>query len=246
MLAAMSRALVALLLLASPAAVAGQCPDFAGGSAALQAADPGARLSFIRERLKKEAPRARLYTGLWGGAFSLIALGELALIPVTAPAEHVDNYAGAISSLVSVGVLVALPLEVMEDADAFDGRVANLTATAGPCAGLAEAERLFLRDAEGEAFGVSLLMHGTNVALNAVLALVLGLGFGHWEAGALNAVVGAVLGEASIFTQPTQLVTDLERYRAGHLSPSAATALRFGAGASFTPGSVGLQIGATF
>jgi hypothetical protein len=243
---AMRTALAALLLVASLPAFAGQCADFAGGSAALQAADSAARLTFIRERLKREAPRARLYTGLWGGAYSLITLGELALVPVTAPAEHVDNYAGAIASLVTVGMLIAMPLEVMDDADAFDGRVANQAASGGPCAGLAEAERLFLRDAEGEAFGVSLLMHGTNVALNAVLALVLGLGYGHWGAGALNAVVGAVLGEATIFTQPTQLVTDLERYREGNLAPSAAAAMRFGAGASFALGTVGVQLGATF
>ena len=246
MLPAMKTALLALLLFAPTMAVAGQCADFAGGSAALQAAEPAARLTFIRERLKHEAPRARLYTGLWGAGYSLLALGQLALVPAMAPPERVDYYVGAIASAVTVGLVVGMPLAVMEDADAFDGRIASITAASGSCAALAEAEKLLARDAEGEAFGVSWIMHGANVVLNAVLGLVLGLGYGHWEAGVLDAVVGAALGEATIFTQPTQLVTDLERYRAGDLSPPAATALRLGAGASFTPGGFSLRVGATF
>ncbi|MHB8877432.1 MAG: hypothetical protein ACYC8T_27385, partial [Myxococcaceae bacterium] len=127
----------------------------------------------------------------------------------------------------------------------FEARTADSSAQPGPCPTLASAERLFLRDAEGEAFGVSWLLHGANVVFNVAVGLVLGLGWGHWESGAINAAAGIAIGEVMILTQPTGVVSDLERYRGGELRPPAQMAWRVGAG-PLGRGGFGLRLGASF
>lgn len=47
--------------------------------------------------------------------------------------------------------------------------------------------------------------------------LVLGIGYGHWAGGALNAGIGIVVVELKMLTQPTGSVRALERCRTGIL-----------------------------
>ena len=87
----------------------------------------------------------------------------------------------------------------------------------------AEAERLLVNSAENERLGRSWLMHGANVVYNVLSLLVLGLVFDRWASGALNAVVGVLIGEAMILTQPTSAEDTLRRYRSGEWDASSAT-----------------------
>jgi hypothetical protein len=58
-------------------------------------------------------------------------------------------------------------------------------------------------------------VHLGNVLFNVGLGLFLGLGYHHWEAGAINAGVGIAVGEALILTRPTAAIDDLDAYRLG-------------------------------
>jgi hypothetical protein len=72
-------------------------------------------------------------------------------------------------------------------------------------------------------------VHVGNVVLNAGVGLFLGLGYHHWVAGALNFASGAAIGEVIIFTQPTNVVDGLRRYRDGALDEAPGEALDDGA-----------------
>ncbi len=223
--------LLAVALVVPTAASAGQCPELSGASTALRGLDADARLRFVRQRLAREQGRARLWTGAWGGGYAALSLGQLAAMPLLGPADQIDNAIGVFTSVVGVAELVAFPLDVLSDQPTLEARLPNLLAGPNPCAALAEAERVFVRDAESEASGVTWLMHGANLAFNVLVGLVMGLGYGHWEAGAIEAATGFALGEATLFTQPTGLVGDLDRYRAGHFdAPAAESSWRLGAG----------------
>ena len=91
-------------------------------------------------------------------------------------------------------------------------------AAAGACSLVAEAERLLLRDAASEEFGRGPLVHVGNFALNLGLGLLIALGFGHGVVAAISTIVGIVVGEIQVATQPTGAVALLQRYRAGDLT----------------------------
>ena len=52
-------------------------------------------------------------------------------------------------------------------------------------------------------------MHAANVLVNVGFGLVLGIGYDHWVAGAVNFAIGVVFGELTIFTMPLRLPTTL-------------------------------------
>jgi len=124
---------------------------------------------------------------------------------------------GAGSSAIGLAPLLISPLEVQGDGAELEALPPLSLERDEICARLADAERRLVRDANGEAAGRSWLMHSANLAVNAGVLLLLGLGFHHWKAGAINGVLGTAVGEAMILSQPTGAVDALDRYRAGHL-----------------------------
>jgi hypothetical protein len=85
------------------------------------------------------------------------------------------------------------------------------------CSLLADAETRLVRDAEDQRQQQRWWFHAGNLAFNAGVTLLLGLGFHHWTSGLINGGAGAVVGEALILTQPTRTIDDLRAYRAGAL-----------------------------
>jgi len=209
-----------LLLLAAAPAGAGECPAIAGGDPALAEIDAEARLGFIRDRLAREAGRAKTWSEAWTLGWGLLTGGQLALVPILDDrGTQIDLLVGAGSSAIGLAGQLILPLSVIGDQQRLEGSLQKSPAGPDRCELLRQAEEMFIQDAENEAEGRGWLMHGANVLINVGAMLILGLGFDRWESGAINAAAGLAIGELMIFTQPAALEDDLERYRKADLPP---------------------------
>lgn len=198
------------------------CRRIAGGTVALEAADARLRLRFLDEGLAREAYRARFWAWSWAGIYSALTAGN-GILALTASStdDKIDDAVGAAASFVGLAVLIVLPLKIMRDQRWLARRLRRAPAGEDPCAPLADAERLLLRDADSEAFGSGPLVHAGNFAFNIGIALLLGVGFGHWKQAAITGLVGIAIGEIQAFTQPTGAVRLLRDYRAGRWSQGA-------------------------
>lgn len=216
-------------LLASPARAqnAGRCPSAAGGGPALLAVDAQLRLRWIDERLARTAHRAQIWTWGWGTGIVVATVGNLVPLAFVPPNDRIDWYAGAATTIVGIVPLLIAPLDVVADSRSLRAEMAAWPPGADLCLLLASAEGKLVRDAKNQADGRRWWYHVVNVALNAGVGLFLGLGYHHWLAGGFNAVTGAVIGEAIIFTQPTSSIDDLAAYRAGSLGVVKAAGLAF-------------------
>jgi hypothetical protein len=207
--------------LGAPPARAGECTTaVVKGDTALGSIDAGVRLHWIREHLGAEARRARVWSWAWAGVYTGLTAGQLAITPAFSTRDRRDYYVGAGASFLGLAVIGIMPLEVMADQKRLEKRLRTAPPGTHECALLAEAEQLLLRDAKGEAFGVSELVHLGNVVVNLGVFLGIALGFGHWSSATISFVTGVAVGEVMIFTQPTGAVDDLRRYRAGDLVPA--------------------------
>jgi hypothetical protein len=215
-------AVVVVLALAAPAARAATCAPGAATTARVDALDPELRLRFIDGELARSAHRANVWVWGWTLALGVGTIGNLVPVPFVPADERVDWYTGAVTTVIGVVPLLALPPEVIADARQLHARL-GARGTTDVCALLADAETRLVRDAENQADGRRWWVHVGNVIVNAGVGLFLGLGYHHWVAGALNAASGAAIGEIIIFTQPTDAIDGLRRYREGTLDEGAAT-----------------------
>ncbi|HZL20229.1 MAG TPA: hypothetical protein VFG23_21030, partial [Polyangia bacterium] len=128
-------------------------------------------------------------------------------------------YTGAVSAAVGVAAFVFAPPAILHDAPALRADMAEARADADPgvCSLLAGAEARLVHDAQDEARQRRWYIHAGNLVFNAGLGLFLGLGYHHWSGGVINALAGAAVGEALIFTSPTATIDDLAAYRSGAL-----------------------------
>jgi hypothetical protein len=211
------RALAVAVLLASLRAEAAHCRAIEGGTPALERMDAQLRIDWIRDRLRTGARRARIWAWTWAGIYSALTVGNLILSGVDPEEKKVDDYLGAAASFIGLGTFIVTPLRIMRDQRWLDRRLRNAPPGIDPCVLVADAERLLIRDADGEAFGKSPLVHAGNFGINLACALILGLGFGHWDQAAIQGAVGIVIGEVMILTQPQEAIHDLARYRRGEL-----------------------------
>jgi hypothetical protein len=217
----------------------GRCPAIQDGAAVLADIDPAFRLHWIDAHLARTAHRAHLWTWGWGAALAVGTVANLAPLAFVAPDQRIDWYVGAGTTLIGIVPLVIAPLDVVGDSAALRAKVAAADSAGDLCPLLADAERTLLRDARNQADGRRWWMHVANVALNVGVGLFLGLGYHHWLAGGFNAVSGAAIGEAIIFTQPTSSIDDLATYRSGALAGAVAGAPGFAR-------STGLAVATTF
>lgn len=194
-----------------------RCPAPDGASPALGSVDPTHRLTWIDAHLTATEKTARLWTYGWGGGIAAAGVGSLVAVPFVAHENRVDWYTGAVSAAVGVAAFVFAPPAVLHDAPALRGDLARAAPDADVCALLAGAEARLVHDAQDEQQQRRWYVHVGNLVFNAGLGLFLGLGYHHWSAGAINALAGAAVGEALIFTSPTSTLDDLAAYRKGDL-----------------------------
>jgi hypothetical protein len=236
---------VLLLMALSGTASARECAVIEGGAASLAGVDAGERLSFLRDGLREAAHRARIWSWAWGATYSALTVGQVALGVIGPPEDRPKYFVFAVPSAIAVAALAIVPLKVMRDQRWLEKRIANAAPGEDPCALLAEAERLLLRDAESEHKGQGWLLNVGNFALNLAAGLVLAFAFHNREAAAVNGVVGFALGELQFDTQPTESVKLLARYRANAFGPTAAPT-RLGLAPILGGGQYGLALGTTF
>ena len=219
--------LVAALVVAAaaPAGAATRCPAGAGANTTLGDIDGETRLAWIDTRLSRTARRARLYTWGWGVGIVGATVGNLVPLAFVSPEDRVDWYTGAGTTIIGIVPLLIAPLDVVEDAHALHAGIAAAPAGDDVCLRLADAETRLVRDAKNQEDGQRWWLHVANVALNTGVGLFLGLGFHHWGAGALNAVTGVIIGELIIYSQPTETMNDLRRYRDGALGDEKALSM---------------------
>jgi len=208
---------VAVLGWSAPAGAQVRCPLPDTASSALGGVQPARRLSWISERLTHAEKNARLWTFGWGGGIAAAGVGSLVAVPFVTSESRVDWYTGAVSAGVGVAAFVIAPPAILRDAPALRAEIARASADADLCPLLAAAEARLVHDARDEERQGRWYVHVGNLVFNAGLGLFLGLGYHHWGAGAINAVAGAAVGEAIIFTQPTATIDDLGSYLRGAL-----------------------------
>jgi hypothetical protein len=216
-------AVLAWPLTLAPAARAASCaPSAALGvtDGRLGAIDAERRLRFIDAELARSAHRASVWVWGWSVALGVGTIGNLVPVPFVRADERIDWYTGAVTTVIGIVPLLALPPEVIADARQLHTRL-GARGTTDVCALLSDAETRLVRDAENQADGRRWWVHVGNVIVNAGVGLFLGLGYHHWVAGALNAASGATIGEIIIFTQPTDTIDGLRRYRAGAVDDGA-------------------------
>jgi len=222
--------LVVAVLVVPRVAAATTCPEPKGAAAALASVDAETRLRFIRDRLAAEIGPTKAWMGAWGGGYGVLTVVQMLLTPFLNDEDRKDFYVGAASSLVGLAAVVALPPAVLTDQPALETKLAS---TPDVCAQLAAAEETLARDADDQRFGRAWFFHAGNVVFNLGVGLVIGLAFtrpgsafgaadNHWQSAIINAVVGAAVGEAMIFTTPWGLMGANDRYRAGSLESKKA------------------------
>jgi hypothetical protein len=202
-----------------------ECRVIDGGDPALGQVDASLRLAFIRAALADDYRHARFWTLGWGAVFGAAVVGELAVSPAFPEQERPSLYiAAGAAALGAVNVAVRRP-PVLRDHRWLERRVASERAGADPCALLADAERLLVRDAAGEADLRGWLPRIGVTVINLTRLLVVGLVFHQWVQGALDFTVGITVGAIQMNTAPTEAVDALARYRAATITDAPRASL---------------------
>jgi len=236
----------AWLVLSSQSAVAESCPPISGGQPALEQVDVEQRIQFIRDRMAYDASKARTWSEAWTITWGVLTGGQLALLAFFDGDAQADLYVGAGSSFIGLAGQLILPLSVKSDQTRLENHINMVGRAAERCKLLEHAEKVFIENAENEADGVHWLMHGANVLINVGAMLILGLGFDRWDSGAINGAIGIALGELMIFSQPTGLIDDLERYRRGEIGDLDKTAWEWNLAPVITHNGYSLQLVVSF
>jgi hypothetical protein len=203
------------------AAAAVTCPVPAGASPRLGDVDGETRLRWIDGHLTLRARHAVTWKWAVVGGLGAATVLNVAPIFIVAPANRIDWYTGAVTTVIGVVPVLVAPLKVIEDAHELSAAIAAAPPGADVCPLLADAEVRLARDAQNQADGQRWWLHVGNAALNIGVGLFLGFGFHHWLAGAFNTISGAALGEVILLTQPTGSIDDLQRYRSADLDAGA-------------------------
>ena len=208
-------ALLVPVAVPSLAAAQTRCPA-ARGMEGAASFDGEERLKFLDAALRKASRRHGAWTWAWVAAYSGLATYNILWATVNANEEKkIDGAVGAFGSLVGLAVIAVMPPKAIAD----QWRLARLMRDKGPvCALVAEGERMLARDADGEEFGHSALVHTGTIAFNAVLGGLLAGVWHHMDQAAITSMVGTAIGELQILTSPTTASKALERYKSGDLS----------------------------
>jgi hypothetical protein len=219
-------------------ASAAPCPidrGIARPARALAAADPDARLGFVRARIDAAAKPSRQWALGWGIGLGLLTIAQLGASAIVPREDAPDFWLGAVQSGIGAGSrAVFIPQVLIERR-----RMRRRAPTGDTCADLAAVERILVRSAKWEQRGRALWQHALSIAVNAAVGVALGVGFDRPVAGARLGTIGATGGAIMIITQPVPMTRALDRYRAGDVMASwglRPLTLRGGGGIAFGGG----------
>jgi hypothetical protein len=187
------------------------CPASEDGPAVAQG-ELDERLDFLARAFDREIRDVDAWSWTWGSVYTAgtVALGVAAALTHNRE-TRIDLSVGAISAGFGAVSLYVLPLKLTLPLRA------SRTHWDAPdrCATLARAERTLVSVEKDQALATGVLAHLGNVAVNAAIALILGVGYGQWSSAALSGGIGVTIGETNVFTQPHHLREVLARYRSG-------------------------------
>ncbi len=185
-----------------------------------------------------------IYTALSAGSFTIAALADGDTEKITYTVSGVQSALGVIGMLISP-----------QAAGYGPSRIRNMPAGTPSelRAKLTESERILDQAAEDEIMGRSWITHALALVVNGGGALVIWKKYGDrieddggdpGKEAILNFVLGTIVSEIQIFTQPTRAIADRDAYRRRHGLPATGDAggeVRFFA----APSQRGMMMGAT-
>ena len=220
-----STAILLTLCLSASSAEGETCTPFEG-RAALADVEAADRLAFLGRAFDRETRDVELWSILWGSTYGTAAAVQASILPFAHDyGLRVDLTAGAISAAFGSVLLFGLPLRVTLPLTSVRRRFDDPKR----CRVLADAESALVSAAALQALSSGWAPHIGNVVVNAVLGLILGVGYGRWESAAISVSAGIAVGEANVLTQPHHLPAALAQYRMGRLgtgTPSLAVGHR--------------------
>jgi hypothetical protein len=175
-------------------------------------ADPGERLDYLARTFDREIYDVDAWSWTWGSVYAAGTVVEGVALSLTHdPAARIDLTVGVLSTGFGAVSLYVLPLKLT-----LPLRAARAHWNAPDlCAPLARAEHTLVSVESDQALATGVFAHLGNVAVNAAIVLILGVGYGHWTAAALSGGIGVAVGETNVLTQPHHLRDALLRYRSG-------------------------------
>jgi len=182
-------AVIAILLVGVPA------PATPSAAAFDTPVGPWARLAELQTLLAREERNFELWRWSWTIGYGMLSAVNLYFVPTAPREDRIDLYVGAGASALALAPLLLWSQPEYRPTDA--------ACSASP---LACAENTWRRVATFQRESQGLMVHVINFAYNAAVGALLGFGYGHWRAAALNFGVGSALGEVQILTQPTRAI----------------------------------------
>jgi hypothetical protein len=151
------------------------------------------KLNNIRNELSEHRQSTRRWATVWGVTWGTATAVQLGVAVGTGNSEaRKDLWVGSASAALGLIPTLIVPPEATHD----------FTLT-GDCENeLSQAESLIERFSANSETYDGLIAHVSNVAVNLAASLVMGLGFGHWGAAAINFAAGIPIGEMMILTYP--------------------------------------------
>jgi 4-amino-4-deoxy-L-arabinose transferase-like glycosyltransferase len=188
----MRAGLIAVALLVATPAAASECRE-----------DVEERLAVLAVTFDDQVTYLQAWSWTWGSIYTAGAATQF-IIAGTMNAQNparTDMLVGAVSAAVGSLTFWVLPqrfiIPLKRARATWDDK--------DRCALLARAEAVRAKVEKEQALGKSWVGHMGNLFVNVGLSLILGLGYGHWEAAMISGFVGTGIGELNLFTQPALL-----------------------------------------
>jgi len=164
-------------------------------SAAAQADGAMPRLDAAAVRVVlDEAARARRWRYAWIAINAALAVGSIALLPLSDREQRPSLILSGVGSGISTALTVAWPLDV-------EAAPSQLLGATDP-AGVQDLRRAYGRD---ERDRLRWPWHLLNVGVGVAYFLILGAGWQQWDKGAWAGLSAFAIGEAQTLTQPSAL-----------------------------------------
>lgn len=204
------RALVASALLFFPSLAHAEpaCPNVVGGERELDAIPMAVRSRWLDATLGHESSKAKVWTWTWVALGTAGTAANLTVGALVSYHPRVDRFVAAGSTFGLAVSTLLFPLRIRTD----DGALSD-----DDCSIVVRRERLLLDAVEREERGRRWFAHALGVVGGLTAGAILGFGYDHWSAAAINAIGSVVVNEVKIWTRPAGAVAALRRYREGAL-----------------------------
>jgi hypothetical protein len=142
----------------------------------------------LQQAIDREVRGLRIWSVSWGSIYAVNAGVTLGIAAATHdPNARIDLTVGGISAIIGslsaylLPLRFTIPLQSEHRCDVLE------------------------RVAEEQQLGRSWLGHVGNVAVNAAVLMILGVGYHHWQSAFIGAGIGLAVGELTLWTQPAHL-----------------------------------------